>query len=71
VHISHLIHFEKRARWATSSVVTITADRHITKKHVTIVHEPTALSAIEALSLANFVKTVDCFTNDLGGALPR
>src|SRR6267378_1586262 len=77
VHIGHLIHFEEARSLGDLLVVTITADRHITKKrsvtfteehrvrqvaaldivdYVAIVHEPTALSAIEALHPDVYVK---------------
>src|SRR5581483_11294750 len=77
VHIGHLIHFEEARSLGDVLVVTITADRYITKKrsvtfseelrarqvaelhvvdYVAIVHEPTALSAIEALHPDVYVK---------------
>jgi len=77
VHIGHLTHFEEARSLGDLLVVTITADRHITKKrsitfseddrarqvaalelvdYVAIVHEPTALSAIEALQPDVYVK---------------
>ena len=77
VHIGHLTHFEEARSLGDLLVVTITADRHITKKrsitfseddrarqvaalelvdYVAIIHEPTALSAIEALQPDVYVK---------------
>jgi cytidyltransferase-like protein len=77
VHIGHLIHFEEARTLGDVLVVTVTADKHITKKravtfpedyrarqvaaleivdYVAIVHEPTALSAIEALRPDVYVK---------------
>jgi cytidyltransferase-like protein len=77
VHIGHLIHFEEARALGEILVVTITADKHITKKravtfsedhrarqvaaleivdYVAIIHEPTALSAIDALHPDVYVK---------------
>lgn len=77
VHLGHLIHFEEAKALGDILVVTITADRHITKKrsvsfaesdrarqvaaleivdYVSLVPEPTALSAIEALHPDVYVK---------------
>jgi cytidyltransferase-like protein len=77
VHIGHLTHFDEARSLGDVLVVTITADRHITKKrsitfseddrarqvaalelvdYVAIIHEPTALSAIEALQPDVYVK---------------
>jgi cytidyltransferase-like protein len=77
VHIGHLIHFEEAKTQGDVLVVTITADRYITKKrgvtfpedhrarqvaaleivdYVSIVPEPTALSAVESLRPDVYVK---------------
>jgi cytidyltransferase-like protein len=77
VHIGHLIHFEEAKTQGDILVVTITADRFITKKrgvtfpetyraqqvaalaivdYVTLVPEPTALSAVETLQPDVYVK---------------
>jgi cytidyltransferase-like protein len=77
VHPGHLTHFEEARARGDLLVVTVTGDRHITKKrsvtftedqrarqvaaleivdYVAVVHEPTALSAIEALHPDVYVK---------------
>ena len=77
VHIGHLIHFEEAKSQGDVLVVTITADKFITKKrgvtfpedyrlrqvaalaivdYVSLVPEPTALSAVEALRPDVYVK---------------
>lgn len=77
IHPGHLIHFEEAKALGDVLVVTLTGDRHITKKrsitfsqdqrahqvaalelvdYVSIIEEPTALSAIEALKPDVYVK---------------
>jgi cytidyltransferase-like protein len=59
VHMGHLLHFEDARRLGDVLVVTITADRHITKKRSVSFNEAHRAHQLAALELVDYVAIVD------------
>jgi cytidyltransferase-like protein len=59
VHIGHLLHFEDARRLGDILVVTITADRHITKKRSVSFTEMHRAHQLAALEIVDYVAIVD------------
>jgi cytidyltransferase-like protein len=59
VHMGHLLHFEEARALGELLVVTITADRHITKKRSVSFSEEYRARQLAALEIVDFVAIVD------------
>src|SRR5438128_12266094 len=59
VHMGHLIHFEEARALGDLLVVTITADRHITKKRAVSFKEDDRARQLAALEIVDYVAIVD------------
>lgn len=59
VHMGHLLHFEEARALGDLLVVTITGDRHITKKRSVSLHENARARQIAALEIVDWVAIVD------------
>lgn len=59
VHIGHLNHFEEAKALGDLLVVTITADRHITKKRTVTFTQDQRARQVAALSIVDYVAIVD------------
>jgi cytidyltransferase-like protein len=59
VHMGHLIHFEESRTLGDLLVVTITGDKHITKKRSVSLHEDARARQIAALEIVDYVAIVD------------
>jgi cytidyltransferase-like protein len=59
VHMGHLIHFEEARALGDMLVVTITADRHITKKRSVSFTEEYRARQVAALEIVDYVAVVD------------
>jgi cytidyltransferase-like protein len=59
VHIGHLIHFEEARALGDLLVVTITADRHITKKRSVMFTEDHRARQVAALDIVDYVAIVE------------
>jgi cytidyltransferase-like protein len=59
VHMGHLIHFEDARALGDILVVTITADRHITKKRAVSFSEEYRARQLAALEIVDFVAIID------------
>src|ERR1700674_3759523 len=58
VHIGHLIHFEEAKALGDILVVTVTADRHITKKPSVTFSEEHRARQVAALAIVDYVAVV-------------
>src|SRR5438132_5450815 len=58
VHVGHLIHFEEARSLGDLLVVTITADRHITKKRTVSFSEDYRALQVAALEIVDYVAIV-------------
>jgi cytidyltransferase-like protein len=59
VHMGHLIHFEEARALGALLVVTITADRHVTKKRAVSFNEACRARQLAALAIVDYVAVVD------------
>src|SRR5881396_2316579 len=59
VHMGHLIHFEDARALGDILVVTLTADRHITKKRSVSFSEEYRARQLAALEIVDYVAIVD------------
>src|SRR3982751_7100882 len=59
VHVGHMIHFEEARALGDILVVTITADRHITKKRSVSMREDYRARQVAALEIVDYVAIVD------------
>ncbi len=59
VHMGHLIHFEEARALGDMLVVTITADRHITKKRSVSFNEDYRARQVASLEIVDYVAIVD------------
>ena len=59
VHMGHLVHFEEARELGDILVVTITADRHITKKRAVSFSEEYRARQLAALEIVDYVAIVD------------
>ena len=59
VHIGHLIHFEEAKALGDILVVTITADKHITKKRSVSFSQEYRLRQLAALEIIDYVAIID------------
>ena len=59
VHVGHMIHFEEARALGDVLVVTITADRHITKKRSVSMREDYRARQVAALEIVDYVAIVD------------
>jgi cytidyltransferase-like protein len=59
IHLGHLIHFEEARTLGDILVVTLTADRHITKKRAVTFREQDRARQVAALNLVDYVAIVD------------
>src|SRR5712692_8278730 len=59
VHMGHLLHFEEGRALGDMLVVTITADRHITKKRSVSFSEDYRARQLAALEIVDYVAIVD------------
>jgi rfaE bifunctional protein nucleotidyltransferase chain/domain len=59
VHVGHLTHFDEARSLGDMLVVTITADKHITKKRSAALHEDARAKQLAALEIVDYVAVVD------------
>src|SRR3954464_12081558 len=59
VHVGHMIHFEEARALGDLLVVTLTADRHITKKRSVSMREDYRARQVAALEIVDYVAIVD------------
>jgi cytidyltransferase-like protein len=59
VHMGHLIHFEEARAQGDILVVTITADKHITKKRAVSMHEDARARQLAALEVVDYVAIIN------------
>jgi cytidyltransferase-like protein len=59
VHVGHMIHFEEARALGDLLVVTLTADKHITKKRSVSMREDYRARQVAALEVADYVAIVD------------
>jgi cytidyltransferase-like protein len=59
VHVGHMIHFEEARALGDLLVITITADKHITKKRSVSMREEYRARQVAALEIADYVAIVD------------
>src|SRR5262245_11441331 len=59
VHVGHMIHFEEARALGDILVVTLTADRHITKKRSVSMREDYRARQVAALEIVDYVAIVD------------
>jgi cytidyltransferase-like protein len=59
VHMGHLIHFEEARALGDLLVVTVTGDRHITKKRAVSFHENYRARQVASLEIVDYVAIID------------
>ena len=59
IHVGHMIHFEEARALGNLLVVTITADKHITKKRSVSMREDYRARQVAALEIVDYVAIVD------------
>ena len=59
VHMGHLLHFDEARGLGDLLVVTITGDKHITKKRSVALHEDARARQLAALEIVDYVAVVD------------
>src|SRR3954451_23776953 len=59
VHVGHMIHFEEARALGDLLVVTLTADKHITKKRSVSMREEYRARQVAALEIVDYVAIVD------------
>src|SRR5262245_30590053 len=59
VHVGHMIHFEEARALGDILVVTVTADKHITKKRSVSMREDYRARQVASLEIVDFVAIVD------------